>query len=196
MDVYLHPFRTHMKYIDVLLRSKKTVFSNEDLKFLFQISNRNTLKSLLSRLVKNGILLHPSSWIYTFPHSDDLEFAVHLKKKSYISFETVLKQKSIIFQDYGNTIFLASDKTISKSVFWKCFEYHKLKDTLLLNPMGITQTGTYAIASPERAVCDRLYLSPNYYFDNIDPLNAEKLLQIAKIYNQRVVLSVKKILNA
>jgi hypothetical protein len=45
-------------------------------------------------------------------------------------------------------------------------------------------------------VCDRLYLSSTYYFDNLEPLNEEKLLQIAEIYNQRVLLSIKKLLNA
>jgi hypothetical protein len=76
------------------------------------------------------------------------------------------------------------------------FTYHKLKNELLSNPLGIIQTGKYAIATPERAVCDRLYLSPNYYFDNVEPLDKEKLLDIAKIYNQSVVLSVKKLINA
>jgi hypothetical protein len=45
-------------------------------------------------------------------------------------------------------------------------------------------------------VCDRLYLSPTYYFDNLEPLNTEKLFEIAELYNPRVVLSLKKMLNA
>jgi len=61
--------------------------------------------------------------------------------------------------------------------------------------LGIIQTGTYAIATAERAVCDRLYLSPTYYFDNIEPLNKEKLLEIAELYNQRTLLSIKKMLD-
>jgi hypothetical protein len=66
---------------------------------------------------------------------------------------------------------------------------------LLTNPLGIIQTGTYAIATAERAVCDRLYLSPTYYFDNLEPLRKDTLLEIAEIYNQRVVLSIKKMFN-
>jgi hypothetical protein len=76
------------------------------------------------------------------------------------------------------------------------FEYHKLKESLLFNPLWIIQTGTYAIATAERAVCDRLYLSPWYYFDNLEPLQPDLLFQIAELYPSRVILSLKKMLNA
>jgi hypothetical protein len=50
------------------------------------------------------------------------------------------------------------------------------------------------IATPERAICDRLYLSPNYYFDNLENIDKEKLLEISQIYNKRVILEIKKLL--
>jgi predicted transcriptional regulator of viral defense system len=185
-----------MKYLESFLKSWKTIFSYADASFLLWIKNKDTIKSLFYRLTKSWILQHLASGLYALPHFDHFEFATLLKKNSYISFETVLKQHSIIFQDYGTTLFLASDKSLTKSAFWTIFEYHKLRDDLLSNPLGIIQTGQYAIATAERAVCDRLYLSPNYYFDNIEPLDKEKLLNIAEMYNQRVILSVKKLLNA
>lgn len=185
-----------MKYVDTLLKSWKTVFTYDDIRFLFQITNRNALKSLLQRLVKSWILERLTSGIFALPRYQPFEFATLWKKNSYISFETVLRQEAIIFQDYGNTLFLASDRTLEKSAFWITFAYHKLKDELLFNPLWIIQTWTYAIATAERAVCDRLYLSPTYYFDNLKPLHTEKLFEIAELYNQRVILSLKKMLNA
>ena len=105
-----------MKYVETLLKSKKTVFTYDDIRFFFQITNRNTLKSLLARMVKSGILQHLVPGIFALPRYNQFEFATLLKKNSYISFETVLKQEGIIFQDYGNTLFLASDRSEKKTV--------------------------------------------------------------------------------
>ena len=52
----------------------------------------------------------------------------------------------------------------------------------------------YMIASKERAICDRLYLSKNYYFDNLENVNLEKLEIISEIYNKRVILDIKKLI--
>jgi hypothetical protein len=62
------------------------------------------------------------------------ELATKLRKNSYISFETVLKQEWIIFQDYGNTIFLASDNTINKETSENKFKYLKLKIPFYIIP--------------------------------------------------------------
>jgi hypothetical protein len=58
-----------------------------------------------------------------------------LQKNSYISFETVLKKEAIIFQHYGDTLFLASERSETKLVNGMTFEYHKLKESLLFNPL-------------------------------------------------------------
>lgn len=51
------------------------------------------------------------------------------------------------------------------------------------------------IATKERALCDRLYLTPEYYFDNLDTIDYHALEKISHIYdNKRVLLSVQKIL--
>jgi predicted transcriptional regulator of viral defense system len=106
-----------MKHLDILLKSGKTIFSYQDIGFLLGIPNRETIKKLLMRLTKSGILQPLSSGLYALPHFDSFEFATLLKKNSYLSFETVLKQQAIIFQDYGNTLFLASDKSLTKAAF-------------------------------------------------------------------------------
>jgi len=50
------------------------------------------------------------------------------------------------------------------------------------------------IASAERAICDRLYLSPNYYFDNLEAIDKEKLQEISLIYNKRVILEINNLI--
>ena len=43
----------------------------------------------------------------------------------------------------------------------------------------------YPIASLERAFLDMIYLFPNYYFDNLAPLNWQKCHELADIYNNK-----------
>ena len=182
-----------MKYIDKILNSKKTVFNYNDIKNLIWIDNPNTIKSFFYRWVKSWIFNNIYKWIYVLQKYDILELAIKLKNNSYISFETVLKREWIIFQDYWNTTFIASDNTIVKNVWWNYFKYLKLKSDILTNPIWLINKWNYIIASKERAICDRIYLSKNYYFDNLEWINKEKLLEISQIYNKRVILEVKKI---
>jgi len=158
-----------MKNIEKIINSKKTVFDYNDIKNILNISNKNTIKSFFYRWVKAGIFVNLYKWIYALKNYDIFELAVKLKNNSYISFETVLKKQWIIFQDYWNTIFLASNNTVEKKLW------------------------NYIIASKERAICDRIYLSKNYYFDNLEWIDKEKILEISQIYNKRVILEIKKL---
>jgi hypothetical protein len=183
-----------MKNIEKIINSKKTVFNYNDMKNLIWVSNKNTIKSFFSRLVKSEVLKNIYKWIYCLKDYDILELSVKLKNNSYISFETVLKKEWVIFQDYGNTIFLASDNSINKNLLEYNFKYLKLKNSILTNPIWLINKWNYIIASKERAICDRIYLSKNYYFDNLEGINKEKILEISQIYNKRVILEVKKLL--
>ncbi|MDD3262633.1 MAG: hypothetical protein PHR61_02200 [Candidatus Absconditabacteria bacterium] len=183
-----------MKYINKILKSEKTIFNYKDIGLLLGIENRETIKSFLSRQIKSGTLQRLSKGIYALPNFDKYEFASKIKKNSYISFETVLKSKGIIFQDYSHTIFLASDNTGEKKVIGLNFVYNKIKKTILQNPLGLEQKKQYTIASTERAICDRIYISGDYYFDNLEGINIQKLKQIAQIYNKRVILQIDKLI--
>jgi len=64
-----------------------------------------------------------------------------------------------------------------------------------LNQLGLEHKKRYTIASVERAICDRIYLSKNYYFDDLSDIDFEKLEEISKIYNnKRVILEVNKLM--
>ncbi len=175
-----------------LFRSKKTVFTVEDLKKLFDTTNSATIRNYLSRAKEKWLVeqVYYGIWKLADRDADIFELACKISKKSYISFETVLKKYWAIFQ-YYETIFLASDKSIEKIALNTAFKTIKLKNDILLNPIWIDHKQTYAIASLERAICDRIYISPNYYFDNLSDVNWEKLEEIGQIYNKRVINEIK-----
>ncbi len=179
-----------------LLKSWKSVFRIDDLKLLLDTNNENTIRNYLSRAQKRGLLknIYYGIWCLVDKKVNIFEFACKLRKKSYISFETVLKREAVIFQHYGENIFLASNNSIQKQALQKEFTFLKIKDSILLNPIWIIHKWNFTIASTERAICDRIYLSKNYYFDDLSNINFEKLKEISKIYNKRVILEVKNLI--
>jgi len=183
-----------MKYIDKILQSKKTVFTYDDITVLLSIDNHDTIKSFFARWVEQGVFVSIAQGIYGLRDYNRFELAAKLKKSSYISFETVLKASGIIFQDYSHIIFSASDNTITKQNNSTTFTYLKLKDSILTNPLWLINTGHYIIATPERAICDRLYLSADYFFDHLEWLNYTLLEAISQIYNKRVILSIQQLI--
>jgi len=184
-----------MKYIDKIIDSKKTVFTYQDMPIILWIDNKDTIKSYFARWVKAGIFKSIFKWIYALHDYNARELANKLKKNSYISFETILKKEWIIFQDYWNTIFSASNQSIQKTIGRRTFTYLKIKDSILLNPLWLVHMWQYTIASAERAICDRIYLSSNYYFDSLEHVDKEKLQEISHIYNKRVILEVNTIIH-
>ena len=179
-----------------LIKSKKSVFSINDIKIILNTNNSNTIRNYLTRQKHKWLLKNIWYWLWTLEDKEinTFELACKLKKISYISFETVLKKEWVIFQYYWDNIFLASNNSIKKKTIKKNFNFIKLKNSILLNPIWIIHKWTYQIASVERAICDRLYITKWYYFDNISQINFEKLEKISQIYNKRVILEVKKLI--
>ncbi len=180
-----------MKNFDLLLRSGKTIFWYKNLSLLLGTENINTIKGFIQRAQKQNLLEKIANGIYALHSYEFLELAASLRQKSYISLETVLQKEWIIFQDYSNTVTLISDNTLEKNIAGKVIQFSKIKDTILLNPLGIEYTGRYLIASKERAICDRIYLSSSYYFDNLSGVDFQKLEKIAMIYNKTTILHIK-----
>lgn len=184
-------------FLKRLVRSGKTVFSSEDLGKIFSIENKNYLKVVLSRLNKRKELIRLKKGVYIISEDyDRFELASKLKKPSYISLETVLSDNNIIFQDYSNKVTSVSNNTLKEKVAGVDYLYFKIKNEILVNPLGIEMKKNYAVAQPERAVCDLIYLAKNFYFDNFNNLNKDLIREISKIYNQRVVKEVEKICSA
>lgn len=184
-----------MKYINKILESWKTVFKSVELSLLLGVENPNTLKSIIQRLKQTGVIKYHWWGLRSLKKYDIYELASKIKSKSYISLETVLQNEGVIFQNYENTITLVSDKCMEKQIDKKKFLFSKINDSILVNTIGIRNADKYMIASKERAICDRIYLTPSYYFDNLSNLDLKLMEKLSNIYNKSTNLRIKKLIN-
>lgn len=74
--------------------------------------------------------------------------------------------------------------------------YHRIKEDIIINTIGIIRKDNVNIATPERAFLDTLYLNKDFYFDNLNPLNRLLISQIIPAYQSAALEKrVTKILN-
>lgn len=176
-----------------LYQSQKTILTNKDLALLWQETNTNNLKAKIAYYVKQGALIRLTRGVFAKDKNyNPKELATSIYTPSYISFETVLREAGVIFQHY-DTIFVAGPWPKTMTIDKTTITFKKVKDTVLFSAMGVENKDTYSIASPERAFLDTIYLSPEYYFDNLRSINWEKCFELVKIYNnQQLIKRLKK----
>lgn len=181
-------------YISTILRSNQTVFSVNDIMLLWGESISAAARVRINYYTKKGALYHIRRGFYAKDKNyDRLELATKIFTPGYISFETVLGQAGVTFQ-YYNQIYIASYLTREIIADDQTYNYHKIKDSILTNHLGIDNRDNYFIASAERAFLDIVYLRTDYHFDNLSILNWDKVFEILPIYrtNKRMEKSVKK----
>jgi len=164
-----------------LYKKDQTVFTTKELSLLFPKTPYNRLKRKLSYYVKTEKISRPRRGIYVKENFNPLELANKIYTPSYISLETVLKKAGVIFQEY-KTIFLVSYLTRKITCADVEIYYRRVDPQILLNKEGIEVGPHYSIASPEWAFLDAIYLYKNYHFDNLTPLNWEKVKSMAFLY--------------
>lgn len=171
-----------------LYRSGKTVFSIQEIRLLTRgLYPAAVLPNRLSRLVRGGDILRLRQGVYALPLYDPLEFACKIQVPSYISMETVLRKHGVIFQ-YDNTITLASyQPKVIYNPSGEVFLFRKLASSILINRKGKVVTPHYTIATVERAFLDLCYVDKWRTYENIDPLNIEKVLELLPIYNNKAL---------
>ncbi|MFH1225784.1 MAG: hypothetical protein V1684_00655 [bacterium] len=176
-----------------LYQSSKTILTNKDLALIWQETNSNNLKAKIAYYVKQGVLQRLIRGVFAKDKNyEPKELAVSIYTPAYISFETALRSAGLIFQHY-DTIFVASPWSKTMAVDKHKFTFRKLKNSVLYNPAGVIQQNGYGLAAPERAFLDMIYLFPNYYFDNLKPLNWKQCLALVKIYdNQQLIKRLNK----
>ena len=181
------------EYLDILLRSEKTIFSTKDVALLWGEESDSTTRVRLNYYVKNGKLINIHRGLYVKDQSyNHFELATRIYTPAYISFETVLTRAGINFQYYGN-IFVASYVSREIEVGDQKITFVRMKDYVLSDTVGIEHQNGYAIASKERAFLDRIYVSKDYHFDNLGPIDWDKVFEILPIYhNQRMNKKVKE----
>lgn len=176
-----------------LYQSPKTILTNKDLALIWQENQKDKLNAKIAYYVKQKDLICLTRGIFAKGQEyDPKELATSIYAPSYISFETVLREAGIIFQHY-DTIFIASKWSKTIMIGKQVFTFRKLKDLILYNSAGVINQGNYSIATQERAFLDMLYLFPNYYFDNLQPINFQKCFDLAVIYhNQQLIKRLNK----
>jgi predicted transcriptional regulator of viral defense system len=176
-----------MKKADIssILRSDKTVFSFKDILLASDESNPALLRRRLHYYVKSGELYAIRRGFYAKDKNyDRMELATKILTPAYISFETVLRSAGMIFQHYDR-IFVASYVTRDIAADGQDYHYQAIKRRALTDAAGVEQKENYAVASKERAFLDVIYRSKDYYFDNLAPLDWDKVFEILPIYNNK-----------
>ena len=177
-----------------ILRSDKTVFTFKDLLLMWNGVDVNTAKKRVNYYVYAGHLYPIRRGIYAKSEKyDRFEMATRIFTPAYISFETVLGHAGITFQ-YYNQIFVASYQTKELVADQQKIAFKTLKNSILTNSNGIETRENYAIASPERAFLDVIYLSKDYHFDNLSSIDWEKINVILAVYegNKKMIARVEQ----
>ena len=185
-----------MDILSTILSSSRTVFTSQWLAMQGTARDRNSLSRSLRYYVRTGALTSPRSGIYTKLKYNEQEMACALLKPSYISLEYVLARAGVTFQ-YSEDITSISYQTRTIEVDGRTYVFRKINPMLWANMAGIEQRDNIAIATPERAFLDMVYLSAGQcYFDNLRPRNNELIRQILPVYNASVLTKrVEALLN-
>ncbi len=173
-------------FILKLYRSKQTVFTSKELFLLFPEVKKNNLKARMHYYVKKGMIKNPRRGIYTKAEYNFPEMAAKIYTPAYISLETVLERKGVIFQQY-KTIFVVSYLTREITVEDQDIQYRRIKEEILLSRDGLIEKQGYFEAEKERAFLDALYLYKDYYFDNPDILDKKKVFALVENYHSKAL---------
>lgn len=170
-----------------IFKDKGTVFRLNEIALLTGESDFQSLNRKLNYAVRTGKLLNPRKGIYAKPDYNSEEMACKIFVPSYISLEYVLQKSGIIFQ-YDSRITLVSYLSRSFQIDKSTLSFRKIKNDVLFNLSGIvSQSRHINIASPERAFLDLLYLEKDAYFDNLNPLNKEKVYNLLPFYQSKAL---------
>jgi hypothetical protein len=181
-----------MDLIYQIYNDKRNVFRLKDVAMLSGETNLISLSKSLNYFVRNKKLLNPRKGIYAKAGYKLEELACHGCVPAYISLEYVLARAGVVFQ-YDSRITVLSYLSREIEVEGQTISFRKIKDSILINTQGIDRQKDYVnIASPERAFLDMLYLNGAMYFDNLHPLNKEKIAQILPIYQSKTMNKVVK----
>ncbi len=185
-----------MNVLTTILSSSRTVFTPQWLAMVCEDRDRQSLRRSLQYYAATGALRNPRRGIYTKPKYDEQEMACALLKPSYISLEYVLARTGVTFQ-YSSEITCISYQSRTIEVDGKNYSFRQMNKMIWANMLGIEQRDNIAIATPERAFLDMVYLSGGQcYFDNLHPLNHGLIRQILPVYNSPILIKrVEALLN-
>lgn len=183
-------------YLSAILRAPKTVFTAGDIAMLWREQNLNAAKVRLYYYVRKGQLYRIRKGLYAKDKNyNRLELATRIYTPSYVSFETILSKEGMTFQ-YYKKIFIASYLSRELIIDGQSYNFRKIKNEVLINPIGIYHKEERATASKERAFLDTLYINNDYYFDNINNMDWNKVSEILPIYKNKKMASKVQVLKS
>lgn len=169
---------------DIIFRlyaDPRTVFRLNDIAMLLGQPDTDLLSQRLNYYVKTGRLLNPRRGFYAKQGYNTEELACLMYTPSYISLEYVLQKAGVVFQ-YDSRITVVSYLSREVESAGSTFLYRRIKGEILVDTNGLDQQNNITIATPERAFLDVMYLNKEYYFDNLNPLDKEKIIKLLPIY--------------
>ncbi len=159
-------------------KGKQTVFSLAE---IARITGREVDRNLISAVsyyVKSGDLVRLAKGLYSLDKEYlNYELGNKLRTPSYVSLYTVLQDEGVVFQPY-TSVFLVSFRSEVRVIDKQKFIYRKIKDEILLNPLGIESDGLVMKASLERAILDKIYLDGEEHFDNLRSVDWDKMEEL------------------
>lgn len=157
-----------------------TVFTIADIKKALDIKNQKSLYNAIYYAVKQKELYTISQGIYSFDSNySKKEFGNKYRTPSYISLYTVLQESGVVFQPY-TSIFIITNRAQTVDIDGQKYIYRKIKDEILLNPLGIEYKNGVSTATVERAICDKIYLDGIEYFDNLRNVDIDLIDRLNK----------------
>ena len=173
------------QYLEVILRSPKTVFNYRDVALLWGEPSSQAVRVRLSYYAEQGKLYRIRRGLYAKDKKyNRFELATRIFTPSYVSFETVLSQEGMIFQFYRQ-IFMASYLTREIEVDGQVYSFRRIKDPVLTSAVGVEQRDESSVAIKERAFLDTLYLNEDYHFDNLGVLDWSNVFEMLPPYSNR-----------
>jgi len=171
-----------MGLIKELLSKKgrdQTVFTLSDLSMHVGYDGPK-LRSALKYAVGRGDIERISRGIYTLNEEySRWEFGNKYRSPSYVSSYSILSSEGLVFQPY-TSVFLVSQRSETVMIDGQKYIYRKIKDEILLNILGVITIEGVSRATIERAICDKLYLDGEEYFDNLRNVDWDFMQELNK----------------
>ncbi len=184
-----------MTRLEKLQKTNLNIFTTDDLVILWKVGNRREAIESVKDYIRRERIFSIKKGVYSLTKEyDSKELSQKLITPSYISHYTALGIHGIIFQKYSEIHSMAPySKTFN--INDQTFIYHKTTPEILHSQTGILSQENYTIASPERAICDSLYLNGDTAFDNLRNIDVTKLEEISKIYkNKRLEKDIERLI--
>lgn len=176
---------SQISLLPTILESTRTVFTVQSLMMLTGCADSGRLTKSLHYYASEGKIRNPRKGIYTKQQYDVQEMACCMFWPSYISLDYVLQRAGVVFQ-WNDTITCVSYLSRLVEVDGRQYQYRKISPEHWIGLEGIEQQDNVAIATPEKAFLDMVYLSAgNCSFDNLRPLSVKQVCGLLPLYHSK-----------